>query len=268
MSIIGTGLSISIGPRAILDDVSIQIGAGEVVSVLGPNGAGKSTLLKTLCGDLKPAGGEVTMNGRPLFQWSPKERARRRAVLPQQTILSFAFSAMEVVLMGRTPHAMGKLTPKDYEAARAALAEADAAHLESRIYTTLSGGERQRVHLARVLAQMWDASSDEGFYLLFDEPLAGLDLSHQHHTLAVARRFAAKGAGVLVILHDLNLAAQYSDRIVVLRRGEVVGAGTPHAVLRPDLIEEVFGLRTLVLPHPSLDCPLVVAGTPHDMGAM
>ncbi len=264
MSMTGTALTVTIGPRAILDNVSIEIAPGEVVGVLGPNGAGKSTLLKTLCGDLKPQRGEVTLNGRPLLSWSAKDRARRRAVLPQHSLLSFPFSAMEVVLMGRTHHASGKLYPGDYQAARDALDAADASHLASRIYTTLSGGERQRVHLARVLAQMWDASPDEGYYFLFDEPLAGLDLAHQHTTLAVARQFAAKGAGVLVILHDLNLAAQYSDRIVVLQRGAAVSTGTPHEVLTPELIAEVFGLPTLVLPHPNFDCPLIVAGTAKD----
>jgi len=260
MTLHGESITVAIGSKKILDDVSITIGAGEVVAVIGPNGAGKSTLLKVLCGDFPPTQGYVRMNSHPLTSFPLAERARRRAVLPQHSLLSFAFTALEVTLMGRTPHAHGGFRPTDYEIAGAALAEADASHLESRTYTTLSGGERQRVHLARVLAQIWDAPASEGSYLLLDEPLTGLDLSHQHHSLAVARRFAARGTGVLTILHDLNLAAQYADRIVVLWQGRTAACGPPTDVLRPDLIQDVFGLSTTVLPHPELDCPLVVAG--------
>lgn len=265
MMLRGDDISVVIGSRKILDAVSIQVEPGEIVAVIGPNGAGKSTLLKVLCGDLRPNQGNVSMNASPLGSLTLQERARRRAVLPQHALLSFAFTALEVTLMGRTPHARGGLRPHDYEIARAALAEADAAHLESRIYPTLSGGERQRVHFARVLAQIWDAPRSEGYYLLLDEPLTGLDLSHQHHSLMVARRFAARGAGVLAILHDLNLAAQYAHRIVVLRQGRTAACGTPAEVLRPELIRDVFGVNATVLPHPELDCPLVVAGAPGGM---
>lgn len=149
----------------------------------------------------------------------------------------------------------------DYEIARAALDAVEAAHLEERIYPTLSGGERQRVHLARALAQIWEPSPSHinGVrYLLLDEPTSNLDLAHQHRTLAVARRFAREQVGVLVILHDLNLAAQYADRIAVLRDGSLVALGTPSQVLTPEAIRETFATPVIVMKHPHLDCPLII----------
>jgi len=135
------------------------------------------------------------------------------------------------------------------------------AHLAGRRYTTLSGGERQRVQLARVLVQLWEAA-DTPRYLLLDEPTASLDLAHQHTTLALARHWSARGAGVLVILHDLNLAAQYGDRIAILRQGRLMAVAPPREALTPPLIQDAFGLPVRVIPHPDLDCPLVVPTHP------
>lgn len=256
-------LHFTVNAKVLLEDVSIDVRAGEVLAVVGPNGAGKSTLRKVLCGDLQPASGEVWMNKRRLAEWPLLERARVRAVLPQDSTLNFPFTVLEVVLMGRAPHLKGAESAHDYEIARAALDAVEAAHLEDRIYPTLSGGERQRVHLARALAQIWipipsSSHTNDARYLLLDEPTSNLDLAHQHRTLHVARRFAREGVCVLVILHDLNLAAQYADRIAILCDGSLVALGTPLNVLTPEAIRETFAMPVIVTKHPQLDCPLII----------
>lgn len=251
-------ITVEIHSKKLLDAVSMEMRTGEVLAVVGQNGAGKSTLRKVLCGDLPPTGGEVSMNEKPLADWSLPERAKIRAVLPQDSTLNFPFTVLEVVLMGRAPHVEGAENVRDYEIARAALAEVDALDLEQRIYPTLSGGERQRVHLARVLAQIWEAKNGEPRYLLLDEPTSNLDLTHQHQTLKIARRFAADGAAVLIILHDLNLAAQYADKILILKNGRISVFGTPETVFTPAALHETFGVSVSVIKHPHFDCPLIV----------
>jgi len=252
-----SGLRVLAGGRRLLDDVSLAVFPGEVLVLVGANGAGKSTLLRCLGAELTPAAGDVQMNGRPLAHWAPRDSAKRRAVLPQASPLSFPFTGLEVALMGRIP--FGAPVSDDIRIAGAALAAAEAGHLAERRYTTLSGGERQRVHLARVLAQLWEPLPEgEPRYLLLDEPTASLDLAHQHALLRLARAWAAADVGVLIVLHDLNLAAQYADRIAVLKAGRLLEAGAPTEVLRSQLIAEAFGLAVHCLRHPELDCPLIV----------
>lgn len=241
--------------RRLLDGVNLTVNPGEVLVVVGANGAGKSTLLRCLAGELTPTRGEVRLNGQSLVQWPLRELARRRAVLPQSSPLNFPFTVLEVALMGRIPH--GGPATRDVPAAMEALTLAEVAHLAGRRYTTLSGGERQRVQLARILTQLWEPAR-EPRYLLLDEPTASLDLAHQHTTLALARHWSTRGTGVLVILHDLNLAAQYADRVAVLQHGRLLAVDHPRAVLEPVLIEQAFGLPVQVIPHPVLDCPLIV----------
>ncbi len=250
-------MTIEIGGRTLLRDVSVGVGAGEVTAVIGPNGAGKSTLLKALAGDLAPRIGAVSMNGKALAEMPPEARAKQRAVLPQESTLAFPFTTLEVVLMGRMPHHETREGRLDLEIVREAMALTGVCHLERRVYPTLSGGERQRVHLARVLSQIWESAATPRF-LLLDEPTASLDLSHQHDTLAITRDFASRGVGALVVLHDLNLAAQYADRIVLLSNGAIQAEGTPEQVLNREIISAVFGVDVEVLPHPR-------GGFPHVM---
>jgi iron complex transport system ATP-binding protein len=176
----------------------------------------------------------VTLDGTPLDRFPPRELARRRAVLPQQASVAFALPARAIVALGRLPH------DGDGGAVAAALGQAGIAHLADRAYPTLSGGEQQRVHLARVLAQL---AGPEGAYLLLDEPVAALDIAHQIAIVELARSLARAGIGVLMVLHDLNLAARVADRILLLRDGRLHGIGPPGAILRPDMLEAVFGLR-------------------------
>lgn len=247
-------LEVRRGARCVLQGIGLQLRAGEIFGVLGPNGAGKSTLLDALSGELVLNAGQVLLADRSLHQWPSRERALRLAVLPQQSSLSFGFRVEEVVAMGRLPHGEGRAA--DLRVVAAALAAADALHLQGRSYLTLSGGERQRVHLARVLAQLWPGA--EGRVLLLDEPTAALDPLHQHSTLQAVRGFAEQGAAVMVILHDLNLAARYCDRLLLLHEGCEHLQGTVEEVLQAQPLREVFGLDVLVQRHPERGHPLVV----------
>ena len=248
-------LHIRRGRKTVLSDVTLQLEPGEVLGVLGPNGAGKSTLLGALCGELTASEGEVLLDDKALNQWTGTQRAQRLAVLPQVSTLDFAFRVEEVVGMGRLPHQTGRI--RDAQIIAAALQAADVGHLTGRSYTALSGGERQRVHLARVLAQLWPGEA--GQTLLLDEPTSMLDPLHQHTTLQSIREFADHGAAVLVILHDLNLAARYCDRILLLENGRPHALDTPQQVLRPEPLKAVFGLDVLVQPHPERGHPLIIA---------
>ena len=261
-------LTYSVAGRALVRDVSMTAAPGEFLAILGPNGAGKTTLLKLLSGEVETRQGTVELNGQPLAKWKHAERARMRAVLPQESKLAFSFTALEVALFGRYPHRAGILNRQDREIARAALAATDCAHLMERDFTTLSGGEKARVQLARVLAQLWEPCEIHGAVLprclLLDEPTAALDLAHQHATLAAARNFArAHGdVAVVAVLHDLNLAAQYADRLILMRDGGVFAAGAPVTVLSAETIEAVFGLPVRVLRHPDTGLPLIAAAAP------
>ncbi|MFZ6050206.1 heme ABC transporter ATP-binding protein [Pseudomonas sp. CR3202] len=243
------------GGKRVLVGVDLELRPGEVLGVLGPNGAGKSTLLGALCGEVTAAAGKISLAGRALADWSGPQRARRLAVLPQSSTLNFAFRVEEVVAMGRLPHDTGR--ERDAEVVAEALAAADASHLAGRSYLALSGGERQRVHLARVLAQLWPGSAGQA--LLLDEPTSMLDPLHQHTTLQAVRTFAERGVAVLVILHDLNLAARYCDRLLLLADGRPHVLGSPEQVLQAEPLKAVFGLEVLVQRHPERGHPLIVA---------
>jgi iron complex transport system ATP-binding protein len=259
-------VTVAFRERRLLDDVSVQVAPGETVAILGENGAGKTTLLRALAGDRQPPGahqtGDVMLAGRPIRAWSLPERARLRAVLPQRPELAFAFNAREVAGFGRYAYRGGWRSPQDDGIADAALRLTDAFHLADREVITLSGGEQARVHLASVFAQLWELHSPLPRFLLLDEPTAALDLAHQHQLLETARGFAQeRGIGVVAILHDLNLAAMYADRVLVLLRGAVVAQGTPREVLQPMTIAEAFSVAAQVLPHPLIDGMLIATAS-------
>lgn len=241
------------GGRTILTDINFELYPGELLVVLGTNGAGKSTLLATLTGELAPSAGQVHLDGLALTAWPVGELATRMAVLPQASSLAFAFRVEEVVTMSRMPHDTG--LQRDRRIVSEAMRAADVTHLAGRSYLTLSGGERQRIHLARVMAQIWET---ERACLIMDEPTASLDLAHQQLILEQARRIASNGGAVLVVLHDLNLAARYADRILLLDRGAMTALGTPWEVLQAERIEQVFGVAVQVTRHPAQDSPLII----------
>ena len=237
--------------RALLNHVSINLRAGEVTVVMGENGAGKSTLLNVCAGDVAPDSGSVTMADRMLYEWKAIERAKMRAVLPQESTLTFMFTALEVVLLGRSPHCHGYPGAHDHAIARLALERLEVSHLAERLYPTLSGGERARVMLARVFAQVWERWSNMPRCLLLDEPIAALDIAHQHIALAAAKSFATEqGIAVLAVLHDLNLATQYADEVTLLKNGALFATGAPAETLTIENVEACFGLGMVSVKHP------------------
>ena len=227
--LVARGLSVQAGRAVLLDDLELAISAGELVAIVGPNGAGKSTLLGALAGDRRPARGAVFLHGRDVKALSVGELARARAVLPQRSQLALAFTAVEVVqLAGPTI---------DRAIAVRCLGEVALDAFADRAYPTLSGGEQQRVQLARVLAQL---AGSPGAALLLDEPTSALDPRHQRLVLGLARRAAAAGHAVVVVLHDLTLAARWCDRIVLLAGGRLVADGPPRAVFTPAMLGAAY----------------------------
>lgn len=232
-----------------IDNVSLSLHGGEMLALLGPNGAGKSSLLKLLSGEIVCDEGRVCLGSTDIRDIKTKTLALNRAVLPQESGLTFNFKVRDVVLMGRSPHA-GCGDTVDQQIADWAMELTDVLPMDNRDYTQLSGGERQRVHLARVLAQVGPVDTGNRF-LLLDEPTSALDLAHQHMILTVTKRLARTlKIGVLAILHDLNLAAFYADRIALLKEGRLQSVGLPEDVLSSASISEVFAMDASIMPHP------------------
>lgn len=250
-------LSVEIDGRRLVDSVSFGVEPGEVLAIIGPNGAGKTTLLRAISGDLQPAQGQAQFNDRPLSDWSPAERALALAVLTQANPLSFAFTVSEVVALGRSPHSTGVVI--DERVCRAAMEALDVIHLAGRLYPSLSGGEKQRVQLARVMAQIWRPDSSAGRLLLLDEPVTSLDLGHQRQLMQAVRTFADSGVGVVMVVHDISLAAAYSDHLLAMKAGQRVAYGEPEQVVTKTQIGELFETQVEVIAHPHSGKPVVLA---------
>ncbi|MGH6880920.1 heme ABC transporter ATP-binding protein [Hypericibacter sp.] len=247
------------GSRTVLADADLAVRSGEVLALLGPNGAGKSTLLKALSGELEPTAGRAMLDGRDLAAWPAAALALRRSVLPQHNHLVFGFSVEDVVALGRSAHIDHAVRSDDNQAVLGALATVGLAGFAQRDYRKLSGGEQQRVHLARALAQIWgEGSPGEPRYLLLDEPVSNLDPAYQQTVLRTARLMAARGCGVVISLHDLNLAAAFADRVLLIAKGRFVADGTPAEVLTPQRAGEVYGLPMLALTHPETGVPVLL----------
>lgn len=227
--------------RHVLQSIDLLARPGRVLVLIGPNGAGKSSLLGLMAGLQRPSLGEACLDGRALHRWGAHALAQRRAMLSQQVRLGFAFGVDEVVMLGRSPHRLHDAGERDVAVVETVLRVAGVGHLRGRNYLELSGGEQQRVQWARVLAQVWDRREPPA-WLLLDEPEAGLDIAHQHELLRVARQMAGQGHGVIAVLHDLNLAAQYGDDIALLANGRLVRHGAPSQVLEPEVISRVYGI--------------------------
>jgi len=253
-------LTYTTGGSILLRGVDVGVQPGRVLVLIGPNGAGKSTLLRLLSGDLKPTQGAVLLDGRPLGAYPPSDLARRRAVVPQASALSFPFTVLEVTMLGVTVPGFGVSDAEARKVALEALASLDMADLRDRSYVHLSGGERQRVHIARALCQLamptWRSGETRCF--LLDEPTASLDLAHQTQVLATLRRQAEAGHAVLAVLHDLNLAAALADDIVLLARTQVLATGSARDVLRDDLLSDAYGCPVHTNQTPQGDRPFVL----------
>ncbi len=229
-----------VGSAEILSGLDFEARNGELVAIIGPNGAGKTTLLRVLSGTTRPTSGQVLLRNIPLTQYSSRALARRRAVLAQHCEVAMGFLSEDVVMMGRYPHFDGRPSLRDHDIVEQAMRLTGVEEFGKRLIHSLSGGEAQRVHLARVLAQLW--SNDGGHGVLFlDEPVNSLDIQYQHAALGIAQQWARNGFAVVVVLHDLNLAAQYADRVVLLEGGCKRAEGSPEQVLTAENLTTVYG---------------------------
>jgi iron complex transport system ATP-binding protein len=242
--------------RPVVQDLICSIDSGKILGILGPNGSGKSTLLKLLARVLRPQTGSIELFGKPLSLLSQADVARLVALVPQETLQIFPFTIAEMVLMGRFPHHQGWggwhwEDSTDWRIAHQAMEDLDVSNLGTRLVTDVSGGERQRAVIARALTQQPQV-------LLLDEPTAFLDLNHQLDIARILRRLnKERDLTVILVSHDLNLASQYCDRLMLLHDGRIVEVGPPQDILRPDLLESVYGCRVLVDRHPQSGLPRV-----------
>jgi iron complex transport system ATP-binding protein len=248
-------VTIAYGPRIAVANVSLKLAPGEILGVVGPNGAGKSTLLRTLNGGLIPDSGEVLLDGIRLNRHSRRMISRSIAVVAQEGDVRFPVTVLEFVLGGRyacaSTGAWGWETDQDLRVAQEVLRDTELEDLAGRLMNELSGGERQRAVLARALAT-------EARALLLDEPTANLDLAHQAAILSlVRRRCNLRAVAAVVVTHDLNLAAQFSDHVLLMKDGNGIAFGPPKEVLRPDLLRRVFDVRILVDAHPITGVPRI-----------
>ncbi len=238
-----------VGTKVLLNKVSLTLAPKQLIMLIGPNGAGKSTLLKIIAGSLKPQQGQVFFADKPLNAYSSRQLAQQRAVLSQHSDLLFPFSALEVVMMGRSLYAETSQTSRAI--AKRMMQQTDVAHLAYANYLTLSGGERQRVHLARVLSQLFQEYRDEAAnqaskLLLLDEPFASLDLNHQYQLLRLLPQLIEQNYTIVLAVHHLELALRYGDAVICLHEGNVYQQGEPQVVINSDLIKKVFQVNVSI----------------------
>lgn len=243
-------ISVLVGSKRLLDGVSVSVVPGRVTALIGPNGAGKSTLISVLAGERRPDEGDVHFEAAPLAARSGLDMARRRAVLLQESSLDFAFTAEEVIELGRLPFSGTDAQFDDRAAVAAAARITGVDRFLDRSYQTLSGGEKQRIQFARAVAQIWRRHQDTDRsprYLLLDEPTSALDLRHQRMVLDVARQLAEQGVGVLAAIHDLNLASAYADDAVLLRGGRLLASGPVEKVMTEVELSACFEVEVEIL---------------------
>ena len=236
------GLGVSYRERRILNTIDMDLAAGEIMSIVGPNGAGKTTLLKCLVGIVSPREGTICIDDRDVARLNGNTRARHIGYMPQRSPSRFPMTVFDAVLMGRRPHMVWKPSRHDLEVVETVITAMNIHHIAFRDFDRLSGGEQQKVLLARAFVQ-------EAAYLLLDEPTSNLDLKHQFELMEmVAHMAAAESRGVMVAMHDLNLASRYSDRIAILSGGRICSIGSPLEVITPDMIKDVYGVAVAVTP--------------------
>ena len=252
-------ISYDLPGKRLLDNISFNIEEGEFLAILGPNGAGKTTLLRTLCGDITQDTGEVKFNGKLLSACKREELAQQRAVVSQFNEVAFPFTVQDIVSFGLYPHNQGRATDHEETLLKDLMILMEIFHLRDRIYNTLSGGEKQRVQLARALLQVMDNHDQKTCrYLFLDEPMSNMDICHQHASLKQLKKYSQSGISVVIILHDINLASLYSDRIAILHNGQLLAIGKPEEVIRQDLIEATYNLPIELIQHPKRQCPIIV----------
>ncbi|AWW32673.1 heme ABC transporter ATP-binding protein [Echinicola strongylocentroti] len=254
MMVSAENIHFCIRKKPILDQVNIDLLPGEVVSILGPNGAGKSTLLKILSGEKNCETGSVSINQVPLASIKPQQLAKYRAVMPQHSTVNFPYTVEEIVALGVLSHDAN--TPSR-QLMEEVMGLTGLGHLGERMIDGLSGGEKQRVQLARVLLQIWE-DKPYARYLLLDEPTSSMDIAQQHQVLRLVRNLRKKNIGVLAILHDLNLAAHYSDKVVLMKNGSVKASGPVKTIMTAENLSMVYGHPISVLTHPLDDEQVII----------
>jgi len=247
-----------IGKKQIVNAISAEFFPGEFNMILGPNGSGKSSFLKIISGEISHYNGTVLYNDKKLSTQKKEELAKYRAVMSQLPELSFPLTVEEVVMMGRYPHFTFNPTKKDESICDDVMERMNLTSFKTRNYLTLSGGEKQRVHFARVLAQIWEKTESGNRYLFLDEPLNSLDINYQQEFLQIAKAFARHNTVLIAVLHDINLAIQYADKLFFLKEGELVAHGKPREILHESLIQKVFDVSTTVITNPVTANPLVI----------
>ncbi len=241
----------------LLQNINLELEAGETLGIIGPNGAGKTSLLHTLIGDIRPTEGSLLLLDEPIENWKPRARAQVVATLPQLSLLNFPYTVEEVIMLGRTPHSSG--LKADRQIVQEVMTATDTTRLQTRIYTQLSGGEKQRVQIARVFAQIWREENRTPRLLLLDEPTVALDLAHQQLILKSLKQLSDSGCAIVVVSHDFNLITVMTDKITALRNGVQLAHGHPESVLTPEIFERVFDVEVSVTPHPVTQRPLVIS---------
>lgn len=247
-----------IGKKLILNGISAEFKPGEFNMILGPNGSGKSTFLKIFSGELHGYEGSVFYGDQKINQLKKEELAKQRAVMSQQPELNFPLMVEEVVMMGRYPHFTFNPNKKDQDICNEVIERMNLTSFKERNYLTLSGGEKQRVQYARVLAQIWEKPIRGFRYLFLDEPLTSLDINYQQEFLQIAGGFTKEDTIMIAVMHDINLAVQYADKLFFLKEGKLIAHGNPREILNEGLIKNVFNINTSIINNPLTNSPLVV----------
>ncbi|MEO6883539.1 MAG: heme ABC transporter ATP-binding protein [Bacteroidia bacterium] len=251
-------ISYEISKTPLLKNIFLEFQAGEFITIMGPNGAGKSTLLKVMAASIFPSTGEILMNDKSLNKFPKTELAKMRAVLSQHYEISFPITVEEIVLMGRYPYYDTIVTAKDKKICAEMLEKMGVQNLSERDYNTLSGGEMQKVQMARILAQL-ENEEYASKILFLDEPVSSLDINYQHFILKIAQSLAKKNILVIAVLHDINLASQYADKIVMMKNGEIVANGKPATIITPELLFSTYGIKGRMLKDDKITFPYFIA---------
>ena len=252
-------ISYAVRKFSILDKVDISVASGELLVIVGPNGAGKSTLLSVLANEALKQEEVVYFKKKPFKDWDLQELAHNKAKFSQQNNPDIPLLVKDIVLMGRYPYFNSNPNTEDWEVIDKTMREMDIYALKERNYNTLSGGEKQRVHLARVFAQLHNPIGNKLIFL--DEPLNNLDVKHQYNIMETIRKFTREGNTAILVLHDLNLAAQFADTVLLIKKGKVVASGKPNMVFTEKLITETYNFPCMIYPNPITKNPMVLFGT-------
>ncbi|SHM59761.1 iron complex transport system ATP-binding protein [Chryseobacterium carnipullorum] len=242
----------------ILEGVDVSLCYGEFLAIVGPNGAGKSSLLSILANEIKQGKQEILFKDQLIAEWDVKELSKHKSKFSQHNSNEIPLDVKDVVMMGRYPYFDSQPRKEDFEAMNTMMNETDVEHLKNREYNTLSGGEKQRVHLSRVMAQLENKIAHKLVFL--DEPLNNLDVKHQYKALEIIKNFTRKGNSAIVVLHDLNLAAQFADKILLMKSGKVSAYGTPQEVFTAETISEAYNFPCTICGHPITNNPMIIFG--------